>query len=192
MLEFGRDLEIVGDAGGVEEAFEVVRGVDADVLIIDLDSSQLDVAEVLRTFSQINAKLAVYILTGNLNFAVARRAISAGALGYSSKAISPAELIAGVRLVGAGRPSIGDDLALHLLAELCPKNSKCRSQGVLSPREYEIYLRLVKGFTYSSIAEDLGLSVKTIATHKSNILLKLRVDSMSSLIQHAIGNAVFQ
>ena len=114
------------------------------------------------------------------------RAIKAGASGYLTKDSASSQLVAAIRKVAAGGAFISAEVAEQLALGACPmpRGPAC---STLSDREYQVFQLLVSGVTVSDIAARLNLSVKTVSTHKANILQKMNMSSPAELIRYAIA-----
>lgn len=192
ILENNRDFDIVGEASSFEAVLLTINEHDIDVLVVDLACFQPDSTAALLKIIQVRPKLGVYVLTDDIDPVLARQAIAVGALGYSCKSIELPALVAGLRLVAAGRPSIDGKVAEHLATELSENKFGLGYEISLTQREYDVYIRLANGESYKKIACTLKVSPKTVAVHKSRIFAKLQIDCMSRLVQHAIHNELLE
>lgn len=188
VLEAYPGFKLAGEIRQLNEIDISMEQLNVDVLIIDFIASERNSVALLRHIRHRYPKVGILVLTNDTDLTRARRAISSGVLGYLSKKAEPLSLATAIRLVAAGRPCIDSDIADHLVSEFCQSNCTGTLHRSLSAREFEVFLALARGETYPSIARSLDLSVKTVATHKSSIFVKLQVSTMSSLIQYAICN----
>jgi DNA-binding NarL/FixJ family response regulator len=113
------------------------------------------------------------------------RSLRAGAAGYLTKESAPDELIDAIKKVAAGGKYITASLAEKLAGEIGPDAEKLLHE-ILSDREYQVMCMIASGKTVKEIAEALNLSVKTISTHRSRILNKMRMDNNAQLTHYAI------
>jgi len=113
------------------------------------------------------------------------RAIRAGAAGYLSKEGDSELLLPAIRKVVKGGVFISARLA-ELLATDVSRNAPSLPHTQLSNREFEVFIRIVRGVSLTAISEEFSLSIKTVSTHKSHILTKMDMSSQADLIRYAI------
>jgi two-component system invasion response regulator UvrY len=113
-----------------------------------------------------------------------RRALAAGAAGYLTKASAPRVLVEAVDTVASGRRFLGPDVAQSLA--LHPISAKGAASALLSAREFEVLELLVEGRTLSDIAQQLGLTPKTVSNHQSSIKQKLGAETPTQLLRAAM------
>ena len=121
------------------------------------------------------------VLTMQAEPAYARRALSAGVLGYVLKEAADAELVAAIRLAAAGESYLNPRLGAKVAAEPPPG-----PPDGLSEREVEVLRMIALGHTNAQIAEELYLSVRTVETHRAHIQQKLRLSDRSELVRYAL------
>jgi DNA-binding NarL/FixJ family response regulator len=129
------------------------------------------------------------IVTTHAEALYARRAIRGGAAGYINKGHAEEELIAAVRLVARGGRYVSAALAQELAAELAA-GSGATPHDALTNREYEVMLLLAAGNTASRVAQTLGLSVKTVSTHRTRLLAKMQLTSNADLVRYALAHGL--
>jgi DNA-binding NarL/FixJ family response regulator len=117
------------------------------------------------------------------------RAIRAGALGYLSKESSSELLLPAIRKVVSGSAFISAKVA-QLLASDVSRRDVDLPHTKLSDREYEVFARIVHGARMSDIAAELNLSIKTVSTHKSNILAKMEMKTTMDLLRYALDHSL--
>jgi two-component system response regulator NreC len=181
LLDGEEGLEVVAEAGDVETARRYVRGHHPDVLVLDLNmpgGSSLDAIPLIREESP---KTQIVVLTMQAEPAYARRALSAGVLGYVLKEAADEELIAAVRSAAAGESYLNPRLGAKVAAEPPPG-----PPDGLSEREVEVLRMIALGHTNAQIAAELYLSVRTVETHRAHIQQKLRLSDRSELVRYAL------
>jgi two-component system, NarL family, response regulator NreC len=181
--------KIVGEAANGREAVEKAIKLKPDVAVIDIGMPVLDGIEVTRQIREDIPDTKVLILTDHESDEMVRRAFDAGASGYLFKS-DPAEyLLKAVKVIIEGKHFLTPKvLEIVLRGSLKSGNQPGRneqSQCQLSPREAEITRLLVIGKANKEIAAALGISVRTVETHRSRIMLKLGFHSLAELIQYA-------
>ena len=173
------ELEIVGDAGTVEETLAMVRDARPDVLIFDPAMHDHGGFEVLSQIWQIETAPPVVVLSAHTEPSYAARAIAAGAHGYVGKAESPERLVEAIRAV-----SRGEQVVPPGVAELAVSDGHPASR--LTARELQVMEMLSRGMTNREIAQHLDISIKTVDTHRGHVLKKLGLRNNSELTRFAV------
>lgn len=181
------DIQVVGESGSYSEVREVLRSVDCDVLILDLNLPGRGGLEVLSTLREAGSAVRVLIVSMFAEDQYAIRCLKAGAHGYLNKAGDPADLIAAVRTIAQGRKYVTaavSDMLVNNLAE--PSTETLHS--TLSERELQTLLKIASGKKLSEIAEELMLSPKTVSVYRARLLEKLKLSNNAELTVYAIRN----
>lgn len=189
VLDGAEGIQVVGEAADGGEAFSRARELVPDVVVLDVSmpgESGLDVAKrIKRTLPATRVlMLSVY---DNTEFVL--EAVRAGADGYLLKDSSPSELRGAIRKVVAGESAFSAAAARQLstaLREEETKREKAERVASLTPRELEVLRHVVAGRTNKETATALGISHRTVETHRENILKKLGVRSVAELTRLAI------
>jgi len=173
------DLEVVADAGGGEEALELVAQLDSDgrrpdVVLMDLQMAPMDGIETTRRVRELYPGVEVVALTSFGEKERVRAALDSGAAGYLLKDSQPAEVAAAVRSAHRGEIQLDPAVTRPLISDLSSGNGVT---SLLTSRELEV-LRLVgAGKANKEIAAELVISERTARTHVSNVLRKIGVSS---------------
>ncbi len=184
------DLKVCCEAGAPQEALQMVQAEPPDVLIMDISMSDQGISglDLIRQIRAEAPQTAILVFSIHEETVFAERSIRAGALGFLMKQ-APSDLVVdAVRRVAKGELVLSAALTQAILRRSLSEGDKSSATGVgkLSTREYEV-LRLVgEGMQPQQISERLGISAKTVETHRFNIRRKLRLSSASELIQFAI------
>jgi len=180
------DMMVCFEAESAQEALQLIEKQDLDLVLLDISleaSSGLDVLKDLRTrFPELHT----LILSMHEESLYAERALRAGARGYIMKGASPETLIQAIRQVLAGEIYLSESMTKTALARIGNGKHSPYTIEDLSDRELEVFQLIGRGFGTREIATALHLSVKTIASHRENMKLKLNLKSSSALVQHAI------
>ena len=184
------DLKVCCEAGDREEALRLIQAGAPDVLITDISMVDQGVSglEFIRQVRTAAPQTAILVFSIHDEAVFAERAIRAGASGYLMKQAPSEQVIDAVRRITRGELALSTALTQAILRRCLSEGDKSSANGVgkLSAREYEV-LRLVgEGMQPQQISERLGISAKTVETHRFNIRRKLRLPSASELIQFAI------
>jgi len=187
LLAAAGDIEIAGEAQNGFEVIERVRGLQFDVLLMDLSMPGKSGSELIRQVRAEKPKLKVLVLSMHEEQQYAVRAIRAGASGYLTKESATTQLVEAIRKVAAGGAFISAEVAQQLALGAMP-DATGPLHSALSDREFQIFLLIAGGKSISDIASQLFLSVKTVSTHKSNILQKMNMTTQAELIRYALTN----
>ena len=184
------DLRVTGEAGNGNEALELARKGDVDVLLLDLSMPDQGGVDALAAIKARFPELAVLILSGFPESHYAAIMLRKGADGYLNKECDPVEIVTAIRTVARGRRYVSSAVAEMLAADggggdRLPHES-------LSERELQVFLRLAMGETVGHIAEAMFLSVKTVSTYRSRVLEKFKKVSNSELTYYALKNGLIQ
>jgi len=172
------DLEVVGEASNVADTVAMLRSVKPDVLILDTTMPDHTGFDVLGEIRNLESGPLVVVLAPHDDPSYAARAIAAGAHGYVSTSAEPKALIDAIEAVSRGEQVIplGAD---KLLAGEEPA-------GSLTHRELQVMEMLSRGMTNREIGVNLGISIKTVDTHRGHLLKKLRLRNNSELTRFAV------
>ncbi len=181
------DLNVVAEAASIKELESKLSEQQIDLVMLDIslpDKSGLDFIKDIK-IRYTDLKILMFSIYPDEKFAM--RAIKMGADGYLSKSAKPSEIINAIRKIEKGGKYIKYELIEGLILNPLKSNGAA-SHDVLSDREFEVLRLLAQGKKISKIAENLSLSVNTIASYKTRIQEKLNIKSTAELIRYAIDN----
>jgi DNA-binding NarL/FixJ family response regulator len=181
------DIAVLGEAKDGHEVLAAMRNAAFDVLLLDLSMPGRSGIDLLRQVKAERPELRVLVLSMFDEQQYAERAIRAGAAGYLTKDTASTQLLAALRKVASGGLFITPAVAEALAAGLQSPDRELPHKR-LSDREYEVFLRLAAGDSLTAIAQRLHLSVKTVSTHKTNILEKMKLGSLAELVRYAVAH----
>jgi len=181
------DLEVVGEAADGHEVIKAVREKDFDVLLLDMSMPGKSGIELIKQVKGEKPKLRILVLTMHEEHQYAIRAIRAGASGYLTKESASRQLLEALRKVASGGAFISSEVAEQLALGAMPDATRAPHES-LSDREFQIFRLIAAGKSISDIGEMLNLSVKTVSTHKANILQKMNMAGTAELIRYAINH----
>lgn len=192
MLSEEEDLQVVGEAGSAEEALQQLRdGLAVDIVVLDITLPGQSGIDLLKTLRRDRPELAILVLSMHPERSFAVRLMRAGANGYVPKMIVPEELVKAVRAVGAGRRYI-TPLVAELLASECAADEEGPLHNRLSERELQVFTRIARGVSPAVMANELGLSVKTVSTYRARILEKMGMRSNAEIAAYAVRNQLVE
>lgn len=181
------DRFAVDEAGSGEEALAKVWDGDYDLILLDISMPGRGGLDALKVLKSRHPKLPVLMLSMHPEEHYAVRALRAGASGYLNKESAWDELVIAIQKVLEGGMYVSAVLAQKLAANLDVAADK-PLQEILSDREYQVFRMIAAGKTVSKIGEELSLSVKTVSTHRTRILEKMKLKNNAELIHYAITN----
>jgi DNA-binding NarL/FixJ family response regulator len=185
--ELGAEFQIVGEAGDVDGAVDGIRRTRPDVVLLDVHLPGGGGRAVLESVRQTHPDVRFLAISVSDAAEDVIGVIRAGARGYVTKSIAPADLAAAVRRVQGGDAVFSPRLAGFVLdafqGELVGVGDPELDQ--LTAREREVLRHIARGFTYKEVARRLHLSVKTVETHVSSVLRKLQLSSRHELTRWA-------
>ena len=185
LLAAAGDIEVVGEARNAQETIERVRALQFDLLLMDMSMPGKSGIELIHQVHAEKPRLRVLVLSMHEEHQYAVRAIRAGASGYLTKESATLQLVEAIRKVAAGGAFISAEVAQQLALGAMP-DATGPLHASLSDREFQILMLITSGKSISDIAQQLFLSVKTVSTHKSNILHKMRMTTQAELIRYAL------
>jgi two-component system, NarL family, nitrate/nitrite response regulator NarL len=189
ILEAEPGLAVVGEAADGQAAIELLRGVETDVLVLDLKMEGSDGIDVLKHVKSEWPEVKVLILTMHAGREYVARALHEGADGYLLKDSAVQDLAAAIHAVMAGR-SYYSPAIQQTMAELLRVAGMSSGIQGLSDREREVLVRLARGLSSKEIAGELDISTRTVESHRANLMRKLGVKSVALLTQVAIREGI--
>ena len=181
------DFQVVAEASDGHEALKRVRELEFDVLLLDMSMPGKSGVELIKQVKAEKPKLRILILTMHEEHQYAVRAIRAGASGYLTKEGASAQLVTAIRKVASGGAYISAEVAEQLALNAMPDATAAPHER-LSDREFQVFRMIAEGKSVSEIADRLNLSVKTVSTHKANVLAKMGLSTQGELIRYALEN----
>ncbi len=187
LLESRKGWKVCAEASDGRAAVAEAKRHRPDVAILDIGMPELNGVEAARQIRAVSPVTEVLILSAHGSEKLAREISDAGGRGYLVKEDADQDLLAAVDAVRQHRPYFTQKLA-DWVARRAQESDGEAPRGRLTPREREIVQLLAEGKSNKEAATLLGISVKTIETHRANIMLKLNVHSITELVHYAIRN----
>jgi two-component system invasion response regulator UvrY len=184
-------MEVKGEAATGEEALELARSRQFDVVILDIAMPGRGGLNILRELKAENSSLNVLVLSMYPEEQYAIRSLRDGASAYLTKGSPPDELVLAITTVAAGKryitPSVADRLASYV-----EDDSQRPLHDALSDREMQVLVMIGSGKQVTDIAQELNLSAKTVSTYRSRILLKMGMETNAQLIRYALQHSLVE
>jgi DNA-binding NarL/FixJ family response regulator len=185
------DLIVCGEAATAEEALTLNRTARPDLAIVDLCLDNTPGLELVRQLHEASPELPVLVLSMHDEALFAERAIRAGARGYIMKKGAIVGLVHAMREILSGRVYASESVSQGLLRGLGDTGASQRDPlAGLTDRELEVFEMIGRGISTAAIADNLGLSIKTIETYRSNIKQKLNLRDATELIRVAVSRTL--
>lgn len=187
------DLEVVGDASDGRQAVQMAKRLKPDLVVMDISMPGLSGIEATRQILEELDRVRVLALSMHADPRFVAGALEAGAHGYMIKDCTSRELLECIRTVAEGgtylSPQVAEVVVKGFVRRL-GEETGTPPASVLTPREREVLQLLVEGHTVKAIAERIHLGVKTVETHRRNIMEKLGLKNMVDLIKYAMREGV--
>lgn len=177
---------VVAEAGDAPSALREVGNAEWDVVLLDISMPGPSGLDLIKQLRRDYPALPLLVVSMHPAAQFARRALSAGALGYLTKDSAPEDFVTAIEHACRGRRYVGRDAGDVLLR--WQPTSQAPPHDSLSDREYQVLRLLGSGRTVSDIARALGLSVKTVSTYRTRMLDKLGMGTNAELMRYAIEN----
>lgn len=187
------DFEVVGEASDGAEALAMALALEPDVLVLDLTMPEKSGLEVAAEIRAEREHVRVLILSMHDHPEYVLEAVRAGATGYVLKDAQPDELRAAVRAVYDGREYFHPAAARQLSTALRDESARVRRRAAaeqLTPREREVLVRIARGLTNKEIAAELGISPRTVETHRDSLARKLKMRSVADLTRFVLETGI--
>ena len=184
------DVTIVGEAEDGRGAVTLAQSLLPDVVLMDLSMPELDGVEATRRIKRLTPQVKVLVLTiANCERRVAE-ALAAGADGYALKKLGHGELMAAITAVCSGKTYLGPGLSEDLVKEYLEGGDG--GGASLTARERQVLRLIAQGQKNREIADELGIAVKTVETHRTKIMQKLDLHNSAELAAYAIRRGLIE
>jgi two-component system response regulator NreC len=195
LLKEEQDMVIVGEAGDGREATRLAAQLNPNVILMDIAMPLLNGLEATRQIKREHPEINVLILTMYDHEEYFHQTLEVGASGYIIKRAAASELVAAIRAVYNGEAVLSPAITRLLLEDYLKRDSSTREEddpNALSSREREVLQLIAEGKTSREIAEILNLSVKTVQSHRTNLMQKLDLHDRGELIKYAIQKKIIE
>lgn len=187
LLHEQQDIVVVGAAENGREAVEKARRTFPDVVVMDIAMPLLNGIEATRQLQRLLPQTKVIVLTMYVDEEYVLRALQAGVRGYLLKKAAAAELLQAIRAVERGDFYLSSDISRVVVERFLASDDPASEEGVvLSDRERQILQLVAEGHTNRQIATALGITPKTVDTHRTRLMAKLDIHDTPGLVRYAI------
>ncbi|HEV7918951.1 MAG TPA: response regulator transcription factor [Solirubrobacterales bacterium] len=191
LLERQPDIDVIGEAGDGAEAVALAVQHRPDVAVLDISMPKLTGLQAAREIKQQAPEVAVLLLSMHDDERYLYEALRVGAGGYVLKRAADQDLVRAVRAVYDGEPFLTDDAQRSLVKAWMESGEEPR-RDKLTDRELEVVKLIAEAHTNKQIAEILGVSEKTVESHRSNILNKLGMSDRVELVRYAVRRGLIE
>jgi len=192
LLEKQAHISVVGEAQDGQEALDLTRQMRPDVLLLDINMPLINGIEVIKRIRNVGLPTEVLVLSMHEDESMVKRALWNGARGYILKKSITEELFTAINDTSIRRTYLSPQL-YNIMDFNKPDDGDIRQADQidrLTSRELEVCQLIAGGNTNNEIAQRLGISVKTVEKHRANLMEKLNVQDVASLIREAIKHGV--
>jgi DNA-binding NarL/FixJ family response regulator len=187
LLKNKEDILVAGVANNGKEALQMLRVLEPELVLMDIDMPVMNGIDALREIKKTNPGTRVIILSMHEEAGMIKNLVALGADGYLLKSCSEEELLRAINTVALGQPYFSHGVTVSLLnAKVSVAPSSDPLHEVLSDRETEVLRLITEGFSNKEIGAQLFISHRTVDTHRTNLMKKLNVSNIAGLISYAI------
>lgn len=188
--------EVCGEASTGLDALALTNELKPDIAILDISMPDLNGADAARRIRRESKKTEILILSMHYSDQLIREVIDAGALGYVLKSDSDRDLLLAVETLARHKPFFTSQAADVIKSKFNSGEQLTKIPEVLhnrvTSREREVIQHLAQGKRSKEIASSLGISIKTVETHRSNVMRKLEMHTISELVRYAVRNQIVE
>lgn len=188
LISSAESMEVCGEASTAAEAITEVPHLKPDLVLVDIALPGMDGIELTKHLKALVPEIPILIVSAHEESLYAERALRAGAGGYLMKHEAASVIIEAIWRILSGQMYLSDRASSWLLQHRIayPRLTPEGDISTLSDRELEVFRQIGAGYTSREIAQNLGLSIKTIETHRENIKSKLGLRTANQLVQRAV------
>ncbi|MCI0478605.1 MAG: response regulator transcription factor [Anaerolineales bacterium] len=190
LLARRKDIQVIGEAADGKRAIDAVAQFDPDVVLMDIQMPVLDGLEATREIHKRFPAMRILVLTQHDSKEYVVPLLRAGAVGYITKSARATELIGAIRAVYEEGAYLPPRITQTVVSAISESSDAQEERPLLTEREVEVLRLVAEGLSSREIAERLNISVKTVDTHRANIMEKLGVHNSAELIKLAIRKGI--
>lgn len=183
-------LKVVGEACDGRDALQKARDLMPDVILTDISMPHMDGLAVTEALKKELPSAKILILSVHCGKDQVFKIIKAGAQGYVSKEAPPDMLCKAIEQVNRGELFVSPEVAQSAVSEMVSGAAEGSTENQLTDRERQVLILIAEGKSNKEIANDLGIGVRTIETHRERIMRRLDIHSVAGLTKYAISNGL--
>ena len=193
LMQSMANLTVVGESGDGRAALELLSTLQPNIVLMDIAMPELNGLEATTRIAKDFPNTRVIILSMHASEEYVLQALRAGASGYLVKNAAPEELELAIRAVARGETYLSPAISRHVVEELLGRSTASTNPvDALTPRQREILQLVAEGKSTKQIAGSLGVSVKTIESHRAQLMERLDIRDVAGLVRFAIRHGVAQ
>lgn len=195
LLTSQSEYDVVGEASSGTETLSLAEQLQPDLILLDLSMPALGGLDALPALRKLVPSARILILTMHDDPQYLRQALKYGASGYVLKKAADTELLSAIRAVLRGEVYVHPSMTRILLEDMLPASQSVHNEDIwnsLSEREQEVLKMVALGHTSAEIAEQLGLSAKTVETYRARGMEKLGLRSRAALVRFALQEGLIK
>jgi len=191
LLNAEPDFQVVGEAADGEEALRQASALRPDIVLMDINMPGTGGIDATRRLKALAPQARVLILTFHEDKALLQEAIRAGAAGYILKRAVESELINAIYAVARGEMYVHPGMTRALINGLpAASGNSAVAAEALTPREIDVLRRIALGYTNRQIADELSISLRTVESHRANLMERLGLHSRVELVRYAADHGL--
>ncbi len=196
LLNSESDIEVIGEVNSAKDVFQTIDKKKPDLILMDISLDDGDGILLTKDITKKYKDVKVIMLSMHVKEDFIQRSLKAGAAGYILKDSPKEELIKAIKEVARGGKYFASEVSQLMVSSYVTKagdfTDKKRKTSGLTNREIEIIRLLSDGLSNQKIAELLGISHRTVDTHRTNIMQKVKVKNVAELVKYAIVNKLIE
>lgn len=192
LIEKDAHMTVVGEADDGLKAIDMAHELKPDIIIMDISMPELNGVEATRRILGENHDIKILILSMHSDRRFVLETLKSGASGYLLKDSSFTELTEAIRSVASGKVYLSTQISKNIISDYVriAKQSESSAFTLLSAREREVLQLLAEGKSNREVAEPLNISMKTVESHRKNIMEKLNIHTIAELTKYAIREGI--
>lgn len=190
LLKEIRDIEVIGEAKDGDEVIDKIKELKPDIILLDISMPKVNNLNFCEKIKSISEDIKIIILSMHYSEEYVREALRYGVKGYILKDSSFSELEIAIKSVFNGEVYLSPKISNILVKDYLEKVKN--PLDILTERQKEILMLLAEGYSVKEIAQKIGISVKTVETHKAQIMGKLNIYDIPGLVKFAIKHGLIK
>lgn len=194
ILEQEGDIQLLGEVGSAQEVFEMLDASMPDILLLDISLGKFNGIDITKSLKMRYPELKVIIISMHSESSYIVKALEVGASGYLLKDAGKVEMLNAIRAVVTGGTYFGRQVSQILMEHLSGKGAHVVKQDkvMLTKREVEVLRLIAEEHSNQEVADKLFISIRTVDTHRRNLLEKLKLKNTAGLVKYAIQNGLIE